>query len=144
VRIAAAALVTLLLGASPARAQQPAPAAPYVGRAVTAIVVSIEGRATEDPSLKEAIQTKVNAPLDMADVRETISHLYSLGRFEDVRVEASDAGATGVALRYELAPIHTVTKVDFTGELGLSEGTLRTRMIERFGATPPLSRATCG
>jgi outer membrane protein insertion porin family len=141
VRIAAAAFVTLLLGAWPARAQQPAPAAPYVGRAVTAIVVSIEGRATEDPSLKEAIQTKVNAPLDMADVRETISHLYSLGRFEDVRVEASDAGANGVALRYELAPIHTVTKVDFTGELGLSEGTLRTRMIERFGATPPLSRA---
>ena len=29
----------------------------------------------------------------------------------------------------------------FKGALGLSEGTLRGRMIERFGETPPLARA---
>ena len=46
-----------------------------------------------------------------------------------------------MALRYVLSPIHTVTRVIFKGDLGLSEGTLRGRMIERFGATPPLARA---
>ena len=78
----------------------------------------------------------------MAEVRETITHLYSLGRFEDVRVEAAATPDGGVALRYVVDPIHTVTRVEFRGQLGLSEGTLRSRMVDRFGQTPPASRAT--
>ena len=39
----------------------------------------------------------------MADVRETITHLYSLGRFEDVQVEAETRADGGVALRYVLS-----------------------------------------
>ena len=41
----------------------------------------------------------------MLDVRESVAHLFSLGRFDDVRVDASVEGG-GVALRYELTPIH--------------------------------------
>lgn len=76
----------------------------------------------------------------MSDVRETITHLYSLGRFSDVQVDATNATGAGVALTFELVPIHTVTKVEFHGQLGLSEGALRGRMRERFGETPPLTR----
>lgn len=133
--------VVLILWSSPAvaSAQQP-PAAAYVDRPVASVAIEIEGRASTEPGLAEAVQTAVGKPLMMADVRETIMHLYSLGRFEDVRVEAESAPGGGVALRIVLSPIHTVTKVVFTGELGLPEGLLRGRMFERFGETPPLAR----
>ena len=135
-----AGLLLLSRFVSPVFAQQ-APAAPFVGQTVASIVLSIEGQPADEPSLRDAIQTKVGAPLSMADVRETISHLYSFGRFEDVQVSADAAAGGQIALRYELTPIHIVTRVVFNGTLGLSEGTLRTRMTDRFGANPPLSRA---
>ena len=48
----------------------------------------------------------------MAEVRETIAHLFSLGRFQDIQVEAFDADG-GVRLRFNLEPIHPVQKVEF-------------------------------
>jgi outer membrane protein insertion porin family len=133
-------LLVLVLWTSRAYAQTPAAAA-FVDRPVVSVAIEIEGRTASDPALADAMQTRTGAPLKMADVRETITHLYSLGRFEDVRVEAEPAAGGGVALRYVLSPIHTVTKVVFKGAPGLSEGMLRDRMRERFGDTPPLSRA---
>lgn len=104
------------------------------------IAITIEGRPSTDAVLLEGVQMKTGRPLQMADVRETMTHLYTLGRFEDVQVEANDAPG-GVAITLQLEPIHVVTKVDFTGELGLPEGELRDRMAERFGTTPPLAKA---
>lgn len=132
-------LVVLCGGAASASARQP-PAAAFVDRPIASVVVAVEGRPTIEPALVDAIQTKVGQPLRMLDVRETITHLYSLGRFDDVRVQADDAPGGHVALRYELQPIHTVTKVVFRGSLGLSEGALRERMAERFGQTPAVGR----
>jgi outer membrane protein insertion porin family len=133
-------LLVLLVFAAAAAAQQ-APAAPFVGRTLDAVVLSVEGEPSDDPSLKGAVQTKTGRPLSMADVRETIEHLYSFGRFDDVLVEAQPAADGGVTLRYELEPVHNVTRVEFRGTLGLPEGTLRSRVADRFGATPSLSRA---
>ena len=127
--------------ASPVFAQR-APAAPFVGLPVASVALTIEGRPSEDASLRDAIQTRVGAPLSMADVRDTILHLYSFGRFEDVQVSAQAAPGGQVALGYALSPIHVVTRVVFNGETGLPEGTLRTRMANRFGPSPPLSRAS--
>ena len=140
-RRAVPAIVLLLASlAAPALAQEPAAAA-YVDRPVSSNAVIIEGRPAPDPALLDAIQSKQGAPLKMTDVRETIMHLYSLGRFEDVRVEAAPAPDGGVSLRYIVDPIHSVTRVEFHGQLGLSEGTLRSRMVDRFGQTPPANRA---
>ena len=140
-RRAVPAIVLLLASlAAPALAQEPAAAA-YVDRPVSSNAVIIEGRPAPDPALLDAIQSKQGAPLRMTDVRETIMHLYSLGRFEDVRVEAAPAPDGGVSLRYIVDPIHSVTRVEFHGQLGLSEGTLRSRMVDRFGQTPPANRA---
>jgi outer membrane protein assembly complex protein YaeT len=134
-------LMGLCLSAAGAAAQQP-PASPYVDLPVRTVSVTIDGRPSTEPALLEAVQTKVGAPLRMADVRETITHLYSFGRFSDVQVNADRTADAGVALRFELAPIQTVTRVRFTGQLGLSEGAVRSRMSERFGQTPALSRAS--
>jgi outer membrane protein insertion porin family len=130
----------VLLAPASSYGQQPAAAA-YVDRPVASVKIEIEGHPSAEPGLEEAIQTRTGAPLKMADVRNTIAHLYSLGRFEDIQVEAEAAPDGGVALRYALSPVHTVTRVIFKGELGLSEGRLRGRMTERFGAAPPLARA---
>jgi outer membrane protein insertion porin family len=131
--------LALTLAAASASAQQP-PAASYVDRPVADVSVTIEGRPTAEAALLEAVQTRSGSPLKMAEVRQTITHLYSLGRFADVQVDAEAAPNGGVTLRYELKPIHTVTKVEFRGQLGLPEGTLRDRMVERFGNTPPATR----
>ena len=120
---------------------QQAPAAAYVGKPVATITIAVEGRPSSDPTLIAAVQIKPGRPLAMADVRETMTHLYTLGRFDDVEVDAESAPA-GVAITIRLEPIHVVTKVEFHGRLGLSEGVLRDRMIERFGATPPISQAS--
>ncbi len=123
-----------------ATAQQ-LPAAAYVDRNVGAVIVTIEGRPTTEPALLEVLEAKAGAPLQMSDVRATITHFYSLGRFSDVQVEAENAADGSVTLKFELTPVHTVTKVEFRGQLGLSEGALRGRMSERFGDTPPVTRA---
>ncbi len=142
-RAAAPPIVTLLVllwrSAAAAVAQQPAAA--YVDLPVRTVAVTIEGRPTTEPALLEAVQTKVGAPLRMTDVRATITHVYSFGRFSDVQVDAERTGDGGVAVRFELAPIHTVTRVRFTGALGLAEGFVRDRMSERFGETPAITRA---
>jgi outer membrane protein insertion porin family len=131
--------LAMLAGAGTVAAQQP-PAAPYVGKPVVSIAIAVEGRPSTDPILLDAVQVKPDQPLAMQDVRETMTHLYMLGRFDDVQVEA-DATGSGVAITIRLDPIHVVAQVEFRGELGLPEGELRDRMTERFGATPPLQRS---
>src|SRR5262245_12276756 len=142
VRAALACAALVLCSTVFARAQATLPAAEYVDRPVASVQILVEGRPVNDPSLLETIQPKPGAPLSMRDVRQTITHLYSLGRFEAISVEADAVEGGAVALRFVLQPIHTVTKVEFSGQLGLSEGTLRSRMIERFGQTPSATRAT--
>ena len=87
----------------------------------------IESRPTADPRSCDLLETRVGQPLSMADVRESITHLYSLGRFQDVQVDASPSPSGGVSLRYKLMPIHSVSEVDFAGALALSKSTLRQR-----------------
>ena len=78
----------------------------------------------------------------MVQVRETVAHLFSLGRFEGVSVDAAlEEGR--VALRYDLVPIHPVSRIRFAGPLGvpgIDEGALRRAVFDRYGASPPLSR----
>jgi outer membrane protein insertion porin family len=115
----------------------------YLGKPVAAVRLVIEGRDTTEPALAQMVATQVGRPLSMADVRESLTHLFSLGRFEDVRVDAALAD-NGVTLRYELSPIHPVSKIEFAGALhapGVDQGQLRRAVIDRFGASPPLGRA---
>ena len=83
-----------------------------------AVVVEVgllsEGRPVEDPAAAALIETQVGEPLSMAEVRESITHLFGLGRFQDVRVDATDAPG-GVRLRYDLIPLHSVQRSELPG-----------------------------
>ncbi len=135
----AAAILILLVFAAAAAGQDTA--SKYIGRRITEVRLVSEGVPVADQSIGSLVATRVGQPLSMADVRETITHLFSLGRFEDVQVDASDAPAGGVALLYRLAPLHDVQRVDFTGQLGVSENALRRAVTDRFGPSPPVGRA---
>ena len=102
----------------------------------------LDGRDTTEPALVQIVETRAGSPLSMLEVRESVTHLFSLGRFDDVRVDASPEGA-GVALRYELSPIHVVSKIEFAGNFqapGIDVGELRRALVDRFGTSPPLGR----
>ena len=107
---------------------------------VTAVDVQQEGAAVTDPLILSLVQTRTGMPLAMADVRETITHLISLTRYEDVQVY-EDPAAGGVRLRYLLVPVHEVDRIEFRGMLGVSEDVLRRAVVSRFGNAPVASRA---
>jgi outer membrane protein insertion porin family len=106
-----------------------------VGERVVEVVIEQEGQPVTEPTITRLIQTRVGAPLSIADVNETIDHLISLRRFDDVQT-SSEPVPNGVRLRYTLFPLHPVDRIDFRGTLGLSEGTLRSLVVERFSASP--------
>jgi len=116
----------------------------YLGKPVGTVRLVIEGRPTVEPALTAVVATLAGRPLSMGDVRQTVVHLFSLGRFEDVRVDATLENGR-VALRYELSPIHSVAKIRFvgaSGQAGISDDDLRRTITDRFGASPPLGRLT--
>jgi len=107
---------------------------------VVAIDVQQEGETVKDPLVLSLLQTRPGMPLAIADVRETITHLISLTRYEDVQVY-QDPAPGGVRLRYLLVPVHIVDRLEFRGTLGLPEDTLRRVVVQRFGNAPVASRA---
>jgi outer membrane protein assembly complex protein YaeT len=134
----AAAVLVVAGAAAPARAA----VADFVGKRVAVVRLFAEGHEITDPEMAELVETRAGEPLSMMQVRESITHLFSLGRFEDVRVDAAlDAGA--VALRYELTPIHPVTRIDFAAPHagGIDVGELRKAVADRYGLSPALGRA---
>lgn len=115
----------------------------YLGRPVASIRFDVEGRETIDPKFFGLIETRVGQPLSMAAVRDSIAHLFSLGQFEDVQVRATRVGAS-VALRYELVPVHPVSKIEFAGGAGapgIDKGQLLRAVLDLYGTSPPVGRA---
>ena len=133
-------LLILVLAAAPRAFGQTGPES-YSGRPVAGVQVLVDGVPTTDPSLIDLVETRPGANLSMAAVRESIAHLYSLARFQDVQVEAVHAADGAVSLRYNLIAVRAADRVEFRGALGLPEGLLRDTVSERFGRTPQPARA---
>jgi outer membrane protein assembly complex protein YaeT len=115
----------------------------YLGKPIASVRLVIAGRVTTDPTLIDVVETKVGRPLTIAQVRETIAHLMTLGRFEDILVDAAPAPAGRVALQYDLSPIHPVARIRFDGALnapGVDQGRLLRAVVDRFGLSPPVGR----
>ncbi|HKB12670.1 MAG TPA: POTRA domain-containing protein, partial [Vicinamibacterales bacterium] len=133
-------LLCVLCAASAPRAA--AAVQDYIGRPVGSVRLFTEGRETTDPVLTSIVETAPGAPLSMIQVRESVAHLFSLGQFEGVSVDAAlDNGR--VALRYELTPIHPVSRLRFSGLAsapGVDEDALRRAIVDRYGVSPPLGR----
>jgi outer membrane protein insertion porin family len=115
---------------------------PAFGQAVPVIDevrIEQEGRPVDDRLITRLIETTPGEPLSMLEVRETLSHLTSLNRFEDVQVLQEPAG-DGIRLRYILFPLHPVDRIEFRGAIGLPEREIRRVITERFGAAPAATR----
>jgi outer membrane protein insertion porin family len=114
----------------------------YLGKPIGSVRLVLEGRDSTDPVLLQIVATPAEQELSMAKVRETVAHLFSLGRFEGVSVDATLEGGR-VALRYDLVPIHPVSRINFAGPLsvpGIDQGALRRAIVDRYGVSPPLGR----
>jgi outer membrane protein insertion porin family len=134
-------LLGVLCAASAPRAA--ADVADYLGKPIGSVRLAIEGRETTEPLLTQVVSTIAGEPLSMLSVRETVAHLFSLGRFEGLSVDATLVDGR-VALRYDLIPIHPVARIRFDGSVnapGVDEGALRRAIIDRYGVSPPLGRA---
>jgi outer membrane protein assembly complex protein YaeT len=107
---------------------------------IAAIRIEQEGRLVTDGLITGLIETTVGEPLSMRDVRETITHLTSLNRYDDVQVFQDPTDGGGVRLRYVLVPLHPVDRMEFRGALGLSEDDVRQVITERFGPAPSAGR----
>lgn len=115
--------------------------ADYLGKPVSAVRLLVENRETVEPALMKVVETMVGQPLSMAQVRDSITHLFNLGRFDDVRVDATLVNGR-VTLRYELLPVHPITRIRFEGPggPGIDTGALRRSLTERYGVSPALGR----
>jgi outer membrane protein insertion porin family len=131
------AIILLILLAHPSEAA----IADYIGKPVVEVRLQLKGIAVEDAELIQIIETRAGAPLAMIEVRESMAHLFGLGLYQDVQVDAALRG-DGVVLTYNLLPAQRVRRIVFEGALGLSESDLRRTIVERHGASPSLARST--
>jgi outer membrane protein insertion porin family len=127
-----------LLCAAPATAQSVA--AKYAGRPIEEVRLLVENLPSTQPALVDLVEARPGEALSIASIRESIAHIYSLGRFQDVQVEAADAPGGGVLLTFNLIPLHNIERIEFKGTLGLSEGLLRSTVVDRYGASPSIGR----
>jgi outer membrane protein assembly complex protein YaeT len=137
--VAAFVLVTLATLVDPREAR--ADVAEYLGKAIATVTLQSEGRVVSDPRVLALVETRPGAPLSVADVRESIAHLLSIGQFEDVQVHAAQDGSS-VTLTYVLVPFRPITAIVFQGDApGVDRDQLRRRIAERFGVSPRAARA---
>ena len=104
----------------------------YVGQPVVEVTLVSEGRTLRDSSILELVETEVGLPLSMRQIRESVTHLFSLGTFEDVRVAGGQL-EHGVSLRYQLVPLAVIRRIEFEGDTALSADDLRTAIAEVYG-----------
>jgi len=112
----------------------------YIGKPVIEVRLQSNGVELRDPTLHEIIETRVGAPLTISEVRESMAHLFGLGLYQDVQVDASQ-GPKGVVLSYNLIPAYRVRRIVFEGAAAIPESELRRIVIERHGASPSLARS---
>jgi outer membrane protein assembly complex protein YaeT len=137
-RLLAFSILVLTVRVAPVWAQSAA--GQYAGRPIEDVRVLVENNPTTESALVDLIEVRIGEALSLEAVRESIAHVYSLGRFQDVQVEAAQAPGGGVALRFNLIPFHSIQRIEFKGTLGLSSGLLRDTIVERYGASPAIGR----
>lgn len=125
-------LLSLLVAAGSGAPALGAEVADFVGRPVVAVELRSDGLPLRGDAARALIETRVGAPLSMRQVRESVTHLFSLGRFAGVEVEGSLRDG-GVALRYALTPLRLVERVEVAGRPVVSAGRVRRAVRDAHG-----------
>lgn len=110
-----------------------------LGRTVTSVQFVVDGRDDTSPALISLSDVKVGQPLKQEEVRATLGHLDSLGRYEDIVPVATIAG-DGVNVTFRLTARHPVTNLDVRGDTGLPPGSLKSLVQQRYGGVPTSAR----
>src|SRR5688500_2734236 len=113
----------------------------YIGKNIVEVRLLLKGVGVQNPELIEIIETRTGTPLTMMEVRESMAHLFGLGLYQDVQVDATLQN-DGVVLTYNLVPAQRVRRIIFEGSLGLPESDVRRIIAERHGASASLARAS--
>jgi outer membrane protein assembly complex protein YaeT len=114
--------------------------ADYIGKSIVEVRLLSGTTEVRNPELLEIVETRAGNPLAMIEVRESIAHLFGLGLYQDVQVDAELRGE-GVVLTYTLVPALRIRRIDFAGAPALAEDELRRILIERYGPSPSPARA---
>jgi outer membrane protein assembly complex protein YaeT len=122
---------------------QPLPIDALLGRPITSVVAAGERAPVTAPDVLALIDTHVGAPLAMVDVRESVIHLSSIGRFDRVDVEGRADGA-GVAVTYRLVETRRVARVDLRGNLAVAKRRIRQALGNRVNGVPTPDRLASG
>ena len=104
----------------------------FVGKPVVGVELVSDGRALRDEAVLEMVETRVGEPLSMRQVRESVTHLFSLGRFENVAVDGR-ALADGVLLQYVLAPLRVIERIEIDGRPGVAAAAVRRAVTDAHG-----------
>ncbi len=104
----------------------------FVGKPVVDVELVSDGIALRDEAILELVETRVGEPLSMRQVRESVTHLFSLGRFENVAVDGR-VRTDGVVLRYSLAPLQVIERIEIDGRPGVSAAAVRRAVTDAHG-----------
>ena len=111
------------------------------GRNVRHVLFTIEDRpptAAQLTALAALVDVKEGAPLRMDEVRNSLSHLSSAGRYDKVDVIGTPVTAGTVDVLFKLEPRHPIDKLAFSGDMGgLGAAQLDKLVREQYGGAVP-------
>ncbi len=110
----------------------------FIGQQVVEIEFVSNGIQILDPVVSDLIETAVGEPLRISEVRESLAHLFSLGRYGGISVNAH-ARDGGVALSYDLQVFSVIDRVELIGNTELSDEELRREVARNHGDNFPES-----
>lgn len=126
------AALGLLLAAPAAAPALAAGVDDFVGQRVVGVELLSGGALLRDEAVLELVETRVGEPLSMRKVRESVAHMFSLGRFENVAVDGR-LQAGGVVLQYVLAPLRIIERIGIDGRPGVSADEVRRAVTDAHG-----------
>ena len=110
----------------------------FIGQQVVEIEFVSNGIQIRDPAVSDLIETAVGEPLRISEVRESLTHLFSLGRYGGISVNADERDG-GVALSYDLQVFSVIDRVELIGNTELSDEELRREVARNHGDNFPES-----
>jgi outer membrane protein assembly complex protein YaeT len=136
----ASGLLALLLLATATVTPLPAQQSKYEGMTVSTIQFDPKEQPLEPAELFEILPLKMNLPLRMAEVRESIDKLFATGRYADIQVDAQPYNG-GVAITFRTRNRWFIGAVSIAGQVKGSPGVGQLENATNLELGEPFSEA---